>query len=734
MTEPIQFDEAKRLQALLAYAKRGWFIFPCFEINDKGNCSCPKGANCGSPGKHPRTPNGFKNATTDKTQILAWAKKWPRANWGIDCGASRLAVVDVDPRSHGDESLAALEKAHAELPPTIRACTGGGGQHYLFSFPEGEEVASAVLDLGIELKAVGGYIIVAPSNHISGHFYRWDAGGHPKDTEPAEIPQWILTRIGTKETKQYEKGGTVDQGFLGAAFNAAGWLGRAVGPDKAAARCPWEDEHTIGTRYDSSTVIFGPTKGYRVGWFWCSHGHCQRNRTLKDVLAQLPEAAKKKAREELQLDPQYSPEQEEAQRQVAQQIQAVGEDWAKLLRRNQEGVITKDAGNAALILANLEDWRGCLEYDSFADRIRWARPVPELSGLPAPRPGDDLADHHVLYVHHWLAKLRGVAFTKQAIQDALELAAKANERHPVRDWLSSLQWDRKPRAATWLSKYLGAADDPYTHAVGRWWLISAVARIFTPGCQADHLVVLEGEQGAGKSTAARILGGEFFLANLPDITNKDAAQVLQGHWIVEIGELDAFRGAAGTRVKDWVTRTVDSYRPAYGRFTVRRERSCVFLGTTNEAHYLTDSTGARRFWPVRVSGLAREELQTDRSQIWAEAKNYYDADEPWWPGEDLAAQIQEQQEERYTGDEWERKIEQWANSREPFTIGEVLSGALNIEPSKWDRAVQTRAGGCLRRLGFVVVKHREGSARVRKYHPPTQVQPGQPGPTVRPDP
>jgi len=717
MTEPIQLDEAKRQQTVLAYAKRGWHVFPCYEIGPSGNCACPKGPNCGSPGKHPRTPSGFKNATTDPEQIRGWIKRWPKSNWAIACGLSLLAVVDVDPRNSGDETLAQLEAKHGELPRTATACTGGGGQHYLYRFPEGEEVLSAVLGLGIELKAAGGYIIVPPSNHVSGRTYGWDVGAHPQETAIAEIPQWILTIIGSREAKQYETGGAVTEGFLGAAFDAAGWLGRAVGHDKAAARCPWEDEHSIGTRYDSSTVIFAPNKGFRTGHFWCSHGHCQRGRTLKDVLAQLPEEAKRRAREKLGLDQQYNPEAEEQARQQVSQIQATGEDWSRALRRNQEGVITKDAGNAALILANLEEWRGCLEYDAFADRVRWSRPVPELAGLAAPRPGEDLADHHVLYVHHWLAKLRGVAFTKQSIQDALESAAKTNERHPVRDWLSSITWDRKPRAATWLARYLGAPQEPYVYAVGRWWLISAVARIFNAGCQADHLVVLEGEQGAGKSTAARILGGDWFLANLPDITSKDAAAVLQGHWVVEIGELDAFRGAAGTRVKDWVTRTVDSYRPAYGRFTVRRDRACVFIGTTNESHYLTDSTGARRFWPVRVSGLAREELQADRAQIWAEARHYYEAGEPWWPGEDLAGQIAEAQEDRYAGDEWEKKISSWADSREPFTIGDALIGALNIEPGKWDRPSQTRAGNCLKRLGYSVRQIREGDARVRRYFP-----------------
>lgn len=726
MTEPIQLDTAKRLQTVLAYAKRGWFVFPCHEINQAGNCSCPRGPDCGSPGKHPRTDHGFKNATIEPDAIRKWHARWPSANWAIDCGRSRLAVVDVDPRNGGDDTLADLEKRHAELPQTVRACTGGGGQHYLYAFPdtltpEGQPdvVPSSVLGQGIDLKAMGGYVIAAPSSHVSGRSYAWDSGGHPRDTAVATLPAWIRALAGSRGTEQYEQGGAVAEGYLGAAFEAAGWLGRSLGHDKAAARCPWEDEHSAGTRYDSSTIIFAPTKGYRVGWFWCSHSHCQRRRSLKDILAQLPGPARSRARELLKLDEQYSPETEEARRSEPATIEeSPDQDWTRLLRRNQEGQITKDAGNAALILANLDDWRGCLEYDEFADRVRWARPVPDLTGLAAPAPGDDLSDHHVLYVHHWLAKKRRVAFAKQAIQDALEAAAKRNVRHPVRDYLQSLAWDHVPRASTWLHRYLGAPDEPYVHATGRWWLISAVARVLNPGCQADHLLVLEGEQGAGKSTAARILGGDFFLASLPDITSKDAAAVLQGHWIVEIGELDAFRGAAGTRVKDWVTRTVDSYRPAYGRFTVRRARQCVFIGTTNEGNYLADATGGRRFWPVRCRGLDREALTADRAQIWAEAKHYYDMGEEYHPSAELLPAIVEAQEDRYVGDEWERRIAEWVGERDGVSVGDVLAGAINLEPAKWDKSAQTRAGICLKRIGLYPRQRRIDGIKVRRYERP----------------
>ena len=715
MSEPIELSAERKLKELLSYAARGWHIFPLWEVTAERVCTCPKGSDCGNAGKHPRIKHGFKGATTNEEQIRTWHRRNPSANWGVACGPSGLAVVDVDPRNGGEENLRALETEHEELADTIRANTGGGGQHYLYSTDE--PAPSRVLTPGVDFKSTGGYIVLPPSNHVSGGTYTWDAGAHPSETPLAPLPDWVRKLAGdAKRTEKHQPCGAVTESYLGAAFQAMGWMGRALGPDKSAVQCPWESEHTGGHRYDSSTVIFGPRRGSRVGWFHCSHAHCS-NRTLREVLDIIPEQARQTAREAIGADPQYNPhaEVDEAERARPLSVEDDG-DWVQNLRFTNDGRLTRDAGNAGLILANDEHWSGCLQYDEFADRIRWARPAPPITGLASPDPGDDLSDHHVTYVHHWFARLRGVSMPKGAIQDALESAARSNPHHPVRDYLSALQWDGTPRIATWLQSYLGAADTSYIHATGRWWLISAVARVMMPGCQADHLLVLEGAQGSGKSTAARILGGDWFLSNLPDISSKDAAQVLQGHWISEIGELDAFKGAAGTRVKDWVTRETDSYRPAYGRFTVRRPRQCVFIGTTNEHQYLTDGSGGRRFWPVAITRCDRDRLRTDRDQLWAEAVHAFHAGEQWHPTDELKADLTEAQDDRFDDDEWGPRIAHWASTRDGFTVGDVLAGALSLEPAKWDRRSQIRAGTVLQRMNLQVKRVRENGSRARRYY------------------
>jgi putative DNA primase/helicase len=391
--------------------------------------------------------------------------------------------------------------------------------------------------------------------------------------------------------------------------------------------------------------------------------------------------------------------------------------WRQALKKNQDGVITNDPGNATLLLINEADWKGVLAYDEFSDRCYFAQRPPEVPGFPRANIGDRFADHHYLPIGQWLTRWRSRSFPKQTVQDAMVCAAKANTHHPLKDYLNGLEWDGVSRLSNWPAKYLSAEDSEYTRSVGRWWAISAVARALKPGCQVDHMLVLEGAQGRKKSRAVRILGFEergWYLGSLPSLRDdQKAAERIQGKWIVEVGELDALRGAAATRTKDFLTQTLDSYRPAYGRFSLDRPRTVVFCGTTNEVHYLHDPTGARRFWPLRILETDAERLMRDRDQIWAEAVNEFRNGARWWPSEAEQELLSVEQEARHEIDSWEEIIDRWLGDRANTTITEVLSVCLSIEPGKHDRQSQLRVGACLRRLGWQT----HGKARPRRYFP-----------------
>ena len=156
-------------------------VIPLHSIRD-GRCTCSKPDTCDSQGKHPRTVNGLKDATTDRYQIADWWRKWPDANVGIVTGAeSGIVVIDIDPRHDGDKSLDAIEANYGKLPATATVCTGGGGFHFYFQHPGGTIRSRTDVFPGIDIKADGGYVVAPPSNHISGGVYRFDEGCAPDE-------------------------------------------------------------------------------------------------------------------------------------------------------------------------------------------------------------------------------------------------------------------------------------------------------------------------------------------------------------------------------------------------------------------------------------------------------------------------------------------------------------------------------------------------------------------------
>jgi predicted P-loop ATPase len=421
---------------------------------------------------------------------------------------------------------------------------------------------------------------------------------------------------------------------------------------------------------------------------------------------------------------------------------AFSNEWRKELLLNDEGEARPVLANAITALRGAPEWQGVLWHDAFATTTVARKPPPWVRD-PAGWSDTPWADRDDALVADWLQH-QDIMVPMSIAGQAVEVVARDRIFHPVREYLDALTWDGTPRLEAWLLRYLGAEDNAYHRAVGPRWLISAVARIYVPGCKADCALILEGPQGIRKSSALMALAAPWFTDRLSDLSSKDAAMETRGVWIIEIAELDTMGRAEVSTVKAFMSRTQDRFRPPYGKRLVDLPRQCVFAGSVNpEGGYLKDPTGGRRFWPVVCSTIDLEALQRDRDQLWAEARDRFRRSEPWWlESRELDALAAEEQAERYQGDAWDEPIQAYLENevdwlengygeRKPYrrprptplhdvSVAEVMERALGIEKARWTQADQNRVVRSLVSMGFKLCRARKGGhgpkgKRERRY-------------------
>jgi predicted P-loop ATPase len=406
----------------------------------------------------------------------------------------------------------------------------------------------------------------------------------------------------------------------------------------------------------------------------------------------------------------HRPRLPQAQRIVPTPEQAPDDagDWKADLIVNSRGRVLWNTANVLLMMENDPNLTGCFAFDEFRQVKMLTRPLP-LSGERADRfQGREIKDSDTTKLLAYFNRIGFPDATKNVVVDAIEAICEAATFHPIRNYLHALpDWDGVPRLSDWLFDYCAveALDDDhaeYIRAVGRKWLISAVARVMRPGSKADGVLILEGRQGARKSSTLRcIFGAEWFGDSLPPMQSKDASDYLRGKWVVEMAELSNMNKAEVEVVKAFIAREEERFRPAYARNELSYPRQCVFAGTTNKTDYLRDETGNRRFWPVKVGHICdTTSLQRDRNLIWSEALHAFNAGEEWWLTGEAERAAEVQQQARVAQDAWEGDVLQYLVGRSEASPAAIAKDVLEIEVGRVDRAVTNRITSILTSNGW----------------------------------
>lgn len=398
------------------------------------------------------------------------------------------------------------------------------------------------------------------------------------------------------------------------------------------------------------------------------------------------------------------------------------DDWKSKLTHNRDYKIEGTLHNLITILVNDERLQGLFWLNDSSNQLLMSR--------DAPWPGStrsEFVDADAAELAAWLQHpdRYDMKCSDDGVLKAVIAIARRNRRHPIREYLSGLKWDQKPRVESMLIDMFGAIDSTYVRQASMCFLVGAVARVLwvdpknpALGAKVDFMLVLEGAQGKGKSTSlSELFSPQWFVETSESPTGKDFYQVIQGVWGVEIGEMDSFGKADVTAVKVAITRRTDKFRAPYERMPGSYRRECIFVGTTNDREYLRDATGGRRFLPVRADGgVDLDRIRAERDQIWAEAVSLFLSGFKYWVLPDDAAV---EQAARYMADSWEDLVRAWLTGQSllldkhcpPRLLGsqpapipwttttEILQYAIGVEPGKHTRMDQMRVAAAMKRIG-----------------------------------
>ncbi len=367
------------------------------------------------------------------------------------------------------------------------------------------------------------------------------------------------------------------------------------------------------------------------------------------------------------------------------------------------------------VLFNSSCFAKVFAYDEMAERKILMEPLPSSTAPRKTWQPREITDYDILQVQRWFQRNGFPRALKHTVADAIELACHEHIISPIKHYLEGLQpFDPSVDESlieTWMHKFLGV-DTPtapaklkYIQAASRVFLMQAVARAINPGCQADTVVILEGLQGTGKSSALRILAGDRYFGDaLPPIQTKDASNYVRGKWIVELAEMEFSKKAEVEAQKAFISRREEKFRPAYAREEIVYLRRCVLVGTTNRSDYLRDETGNRRFLPVETGKIDLKGLENYRDKLWSEATYLYNQDVPYWLKEDEKLVAEIEQADRIEEDAWFSAVRKFMveENIEETSIGQAFKSCFpeTTDARHISKSDTRRMGKALRHAGY----------------------------------
>lgn len=391
----------------------------------------------------------------------------------------------------------------------------------------------------------------------------------------------------------------------------------------------------------------------------------------------------------------------------------------------RENVVLALDGDPSRNIPGIPEVAGVIAYNEFLNEVYKLRPPPWGGAAGKWEETDELELGAWLVREHWLPPM-----ARATLEEAVNMVARRHAWHPVRERLERVRgtWDGAKRLPRWLAHCCGGEHEAersatraeYLKLAGTWFVMAMCARVLTPGCKFDYMLILESpRQGQGKSTTARVLGGDWFADTGLKLDDKDSFQNLQGIWVYEWAELDSLSKADVRKVKNFVSSDKDRFRASYDRRARDYPRQCVFVGTTNEKHYLTDTTGNRRFWPVSVTRpVDLDWLRANLDQMLAEALHYLAEGRRFWPtAEEQERLFDPEQGLRSVDDPLDGKIRYYLlddnqrvgiDGRNGAMIPEIslseLLAAVGFSIDKQTTVIARQASAVLSRLGWERVR------------------------------